>query len=59
MARGKLTRGRWALTPCSADTALRDINGLLALGVLGVLGVLGELEGGGRNAAYTWRFSAA
>ena len=56
MARGKLTRGRWALTPCSADTALRDINGLLALGVLGVLG---ELEGGGRNAAYTWRFSAA
>ncbi|MDO8778460.1 MAG: hypothetical protein Q7K57_59050 [Burkholderiaceae bacterium] len=32
---GKLTNARWAaLDRCSADTALRDINDLLARGVL-------------------------
>jgi Fic family protein len=41
---GKLTNARWAaLGKCSADTALRDINGLLARGVLR------RLEGGGRS----------
>ncbi len=51
---GRLTNAKWAaLAKCSADTALRDINGLLALGVLG------KLEGGGRNTAYALRFSAA
>ncbi|MFI5443727.1 Fic family protein [Polaromonas sp. UC242_47] len=44
---GKLTNAKWAaIAKCSPDTALRDINGLLALGVLG------KLEGGGRNTAY-------
>jgi Fic family protein len=39
---GKLTNSRWAaLGKCSADTALRDINHLLARGVLR------RLEGGG------------
>jgi Fic family protein len=39
---GKLTNTKWAATgKCSADTALRDINDLLARGVLG------RLEGGG------------
>ena len=42
-----------ARAPCSADTALRDIKGLLALGVLG------KLEGGGCYAGYALRFSAA
>ena len=47
---------RWVGTPmnaswaaigkCSADTALRDINDLLARGVLG------KLEGGGRSTGY-------
>lgn len=32
---GKLTSSKWAaITKCSADTALRDINDLLARGVL-------------------------
>jgi Fic family protein len=43
----KLTNAKWAtLGKCSADTALRDINDLLARGVLR------RLEGGGRNTAY-------
>ena len=43
---GRLTNARWAaLAHCSPDTALRDINGLPALGVLG------KLEGGGHNAS--------
>lgn len=38
---GKLTNAKWAaIGKCSADTALRDINDLLARGVLG------RLEGG-------------
>jgi Fic family protein len=44
---GKLTNARWAaIGKCSADTALRDINDLLARGVLG------RLEGGGRSTGY-------
>jgi Fic family protein len=44
---GKLTNAKWAtIGQCSADTALRDINDLLARGVLQ------RLEGGGRNTAY-------
>ena len=44
---GKLTNAKWAaLGKCSADTALRDINDLLARGVLR------RLEGGGRSTAY-------
>jgi Fic family protein len=44
---GKLTNAKWAtLGKCSADTALRDINALLAQGVLR------RLEGGGRSAGY-------
>ena len=44
---GKLTNAKWAaMAKCSPDTALRDINDLLALGVLA------RLEGGGRNTAY-------
>ena len=43
----KLTNAKWAtIGKCSADTALRDINDLLARGVLR------RLEGGGRNTAY-------
>ena len=50
---GKLTNAKWAaIAKCSPDTALRDLNGLLALGVLG------KLEGGGRNTAYALRSSA-
>jgi len=46
---GKLTNAKWAtIGQCSADTALRDINDLLARGVLR------QLEGGGRNTAYAW-----
>ena len=45
---GKLTNAKWAaIGKCSADTALRDINDLLARGVLR------RLEGGGRSAGYT------
>ncbi|MBK9441874.1 MAG: Fic family protein [Comamonadaceae bacterium] len=44
---GKLTNAKWAtLGKCSADTALRDINDLLARGVLRKLG------GGGRSTGY-------
>ncbi|QDL52919.1 Fic family protein [Rhodoferax aquaticus] len=44
---GKLTNAKWAaIGKCSADTALRDINDLLALGVLR------KLEGGGRSTGY-------
>jgi Fic family protein len=44
---GKLTNSKWAaIAKCSADTALRDINDLLARGVLR------RLEGGGRSTAY-------
>ena len=44
---GKLTNARWAaIGKCSADTALRDINDLLARGVLH------KLEGGGRSTGY-------
>ena len=44
---GKLTNAKWAsIGKCSADTALRDINDLLARGVLR------RLEGGGRNTGY-------
>ena len=44
---GKLTNAKWAaIGKCSPDTALRDINDLLTLGVLA------RLEGGGRNTAY-------
>lgn len=44
---GRLTSGQWAkLTKCSPDTALRDIQQLLSLGVLS------KTEGGGRSTAY-------
>ena len=44
---GKLTNAKWAAVgKCSADTALRDINDLLARGVLR------RLEGGGRSTGY-------
>ena len=44
---GKLTNTKWAaIGKCSADTALRDINDLLARGVLG------RLDGGGRSTGY-------
>ena len=44
---GKLSSGKWAaMAQCSPDTALRDINELLALGVLR------KLDGGGRSTAY-------
>jgi Fic family protein len=44
---GKLTNAKWAaMGKCSADTALRDINGLVERGVLR------RLEGGGRNTGY-------
>lgn len=44
---GKLTSSKWAaLTKCSPDTALRDINELLALGVLR------RAAGGGRSTGY-------
>ncbi|RAR53104.1 Fic family protein [Paraburkholderia unamae] len=44
---GKLTSGKWAaIAKCSSDTALRDINDLLARGVLR------KAEGGGRSTGY-------
>jgi Fic family protein len=44
---GKLTNAKWAaLGKCSADTALRDINDLVARGVLR------RLDGGGRSTGY-------
>lgn len=43
----KLTNTKWtAIGKCSADTALREINALLARGVLR------RLEGGGRSTGY-------
>lgn len=47
---GKLTTAKWAaIAKCSTDTALRDINDLLAQGVLR------KLEGGGRSTGYELR----
>lgn len=44
---GKLTSSKWAaIAKCSPDTALRDINDLLACGVLR------KTEGGGRSTGY-------
>ena len=44
---GKLTSSKWAsIAKCSPDTALRDINELIALGALR------RSEGGGRSTAY-------
>lgn len=44
---GKLTSSKWAaVAKCSPDTALRDINELI------VLGVLRKTAGGGRSTAY-------
>jgi Fic family protein len=44
---GKLTSSKWAaMAKCSADTALRDINELMALGVLERSGA------GGRSTSY-------
>lgn len=44
---GKLTSTKWAaIAKCSADTALRDITELMALGVLR------KLDGGGRSTGY-------
>ncbi|MBP7392672.1 MAG: Fic family protein [Zoogloea sp.] len=44
---GKLTSSKWAaISKCSADTALRDINELLARGVLR------KMAGGGRSTGY-------
>lgn len=44
---GKLTSSKWAaIAKCSADTALRDINDLLARGVLRKSGA------GGRSTSY-------
>jgi Fic family protein len=44
---GKLTSSKWAtIAKCSADTALRDINDLVARGVLR------KMEGGGRSTGY-------
>jgi len=44
---GKLTSSKWAaIAQCSPDTALRDINDLLASGVLR------RSESGGRSTSY-------
>jgi Fic family protein len=44
---GKLTSSKWAaIAKCSPDTALRDINDLLALGVLR------KSDAGGRSTSY-------
>lgn len=44
---GKLNSGKWAaIAKCSSDTALRDINDLVARGVLR------KAEGGGRSTSY-------
>ena len=45
---GKLTSSKWAkIEKCSADTALRDINELVARGILA------RDEGGGRSTSYS------
>ena len=47
LTNAKVTNAGWAaIGKCSADTALRDINDLLARGVLG------RLDGGGRSTVY-------
>ena len=47
LTNAKITNAVWATVgKCSTDTALRDINNLLARGVLG------RLEGGGRSTGY-------
>ena len=44
---GKLTTGKWsAIAKCSSDTALRDINELLTIGILN------KAESGGRSTHY-------
>ncbi|WP_321964689.1 Fic family protein [Paraburkholderia sp. J7] len=44
---GKLTSGKWAaIAKCSSDTALRDINDLVARGALR------KAQGGGRSTSY-------
>ena len=44
---GKLTSSKWAkLQKCSADSALRDINDLVALGILR------KSAAGGRSTSY-------
>lgn len=44
---GKLTSSKWAaIAKCSPDTALRDINDLLARGVLR------KMDAGGRSTSY-------
>jgi Fic family protein len=44
---GKLTSSKWAaIAKCSPDTALRDINDLVALGALR------RAAGGGRSTGY-------
>jgi Fic family protein len=45
---GKLTSSKWAIIEkCSADTALRDITGLLQRGLLK------KNEAGGRSTSYS------
>ena len=47
LTNAKITNAGWAaIGKCSADTALRGINNLLARGVLG------RLDGGGRSTGY-------
>ena len=47
LTNAKITNAGWAaIGKCSADTALRDINDLLARGVMG------RLDGGGRSTGY-------
>lgn len=44
---GRLSTSKWAaIAKCSPDTALRDINGLLARGVLR------KMDAGGRSTRY-------
>ena len=53
-SKGKLTSSKWAaIAKCSPDTALRDINDLLARGVLR------KLDAGGRSTSYALDESAA
>ena len=48
---GKLTSGKWAsIAKCSSDTALRDINELVALGILH------RSSSGGRSTSYELSF---
>jgi Fic family protein len=45
---GKLTSSKWAkISKCSPDTALRDIDGLIALGILK------KDAAGGRSTSYS------